>query len=184
MTVLYPAARRKRRYPIPRRHSTSYILIHSFEILNRRVRGTHAMRSWTAPVDRLPGVCRWCETIHFFKIVFARRFILENVILSPSSGLGWRHFGETFCTGEFLLRAPSIFEAWKHRHFGANTWSIIIHRIKRIPESVFITLSLKDVFFYWIRRIAYSIYVYGWLGEWSIAWFTRSQNSAHLTAIK
>ena len=53
--------------------SLSYILIHSFEILNRWVRGTHAMRSWTAPVDRLPGVCRWCETIYFFKIMFARR---------------------------------------------------------------------------------------------------------------
>ena len=97
--------------------SLSYILIHSFEILNRWLRGTHAMRSWTAPVDRLPGVCRWCETFFFFKIMFARRFILENVILSPSSGLWWRHFGKTFCIGEFRC-TPSTFGIWKLTNCG------------------------------------------------------------------
>ena len=41
------------------------------------------MLSWTAPVDRLPGVCRWRKTNYLFKTMFACRFILINVDFMP-----------------------------------------------------------------------------------------------------
>ena len=41
------------------------------------------MPRWSAPVDHLPGVCRWRETNYLFKTMFASRFIMINVDFMP-----------------------------------------------------------------------------------------------------